>query len=342
MRRRALVLVLASAAALGSGGVAAAGNGGLLPPSPQSPNADGISDLYVFVLVFAAVVFLLVEGALVAFAIRYRRGRFPAPAPAKPAPPLLGGSVEPTPLARNEDGPQLEGSRRAQIAWAVLPAVALAAIAGFVFYELPGITDAPAADTTGETRIVVEGHQFYWLFRYPNGAVTVNEMFAPADTVVHLDVTAPENDVNHSWWVPELGGKIDAIPGRTNETWFKAPVGSYVARCAELCGIQHTVMTGQVVVVPRATYVSFLNRGVPKSALGRQQFEGVCLACHRLDEPFIGPALAGSSAFTDRASLEKLVREGVRTMPAVGSTWTREQIDALLAYTKGLSDGSQG
>ncbi len=146
--------------------------------------------------------------------------------------------------------------------------MALAAIAGFVFYELPGITDAPLAGAAGETRIVVEGHQFYWLFRYPNGAVTINEMFAPADTIVHLDVTAPANDVNHSWWVPELGGKIDAIPGRTNETWFKAPAGTYVVRCAELCGIQHAVMTGKVVVWPRSTYVRFLNRGVSESALG--------------------------------------------------------------------------
>ena len=319
VRRRALVLILASAAALALAAIAAAGNGGLLPPTPQSQNAEGISDLYIVVLVFAAVVFLLVEGALVAFAIRYRRGR----------------------RQRTEEGPQLEGSRRAQIAWTVLPAVALAAITGFVFYELPGIADAPEAGAAGETRIVVEGHQFYWLFRYPNGAVTVNEMIAPADTVVHLDVTAPENDVDHSWWVPRLGGKVDAIPGRTNETWFKAPVGSYVARCAELCGIQHAVMTGEVAVVPRSEYVRFLTRGVDQATLGRQQFVGVCLACHRLDEPFIGPALAGSSALTDRASLEKLLREGVRTMPAVGSTWTDEQIDALLAYTKGLSGGSQ-
>src|SRR4029078_7069903 len=107
---------------------------------------------------------------------------------------------------------------------------------------LPDITDAPAASES-ET-ITVEAHQFYWLFRYPKRMTTVNELVAPADTVVHLDVTAPEGDVNHSWWVPRLGGKIDGMPRRTNETWFKASPGTYAARCAELCGIQHTEMTG--------------------------------------------------------------------------------------------------
>ena len=314
VRRRALVLVLASATALALARIASAGNGGLLPPSPQSPNADGIGNVYLFVLCFAAVAFLIVEGALVAFAIRYRRGRRP----------------------RAEEGTQREGGGRAQIAWTVVPAVALAAIAGFVFAKLPGITDAPAAGAAGETSIVVEAHQFYWLFRYPNGAVTINELVAPAGTVVHLDVTAPENDVNHSWWAPQLGGKIDAIPGRTNETWFKAPEGTYAVRCAELCGIQHAVMTGEVRVVPRTDYVRFLDDGIDEAALGRQQFEGVCLACHRLDEPFIGPALAGNPALADRIRLEALVRDGVRTMPVVGSTWTEDEIDALYAYTKGL------
>ena len=77
------------------------------------------------------------------------------------------------------------------------------------------------------------------MFHYPNGAVSVGTMVAPADQVVHEAVVSADNDVNHSWWVPNLGGKVDAIPGRTNHTWFKAPAGRYVARCAELCGVQH-------------------------------------------------------------------------------------------------------
>jgi mono/diheme cytochrome c family protein len=102
-------------------------------------------------------------------------------------------------------------------------------------------------------------------------------------------------------------------------------------------------MTGTVRVVPRAQYVAFLEHRAEPASLGRPEFEGVCLTCHRLDKPLIGPALAGNSALTDRNRLASLVRDGIRTMPAVGSTWTDAQLDALFAYTKGLSaSGSQG
>ena len=86
--------------------------------------------------------------------------------------------------------------------WTVVPVVLLAVIGAFVFCELPGIADAPTAAAADETTITVEGHQFYWLFRYPNGAVSVNEMVAPADTGRARDVTVGLDDVNHSWWVP--------------------------------------------------------------------------------------------------------------------------------------------
>jgi cytochrome c oxidase subunit 2 len=312
--------VLASTAALALVAGASAGSGGLAPPAPESPNAERISDLYLGIFGLVALVFLLFAGALVVLLVRNRRGQGTEAA---------------------DDGQPASGGR-AQVVWTLVPAAVLVAVAAVVFALLPDITDAPAA-SENETRITVEAHQFYWLFIYPNKATTVNQMLAPADTVVHLDVTAPANDVNHSWWVPRLGGKIDAIPGRVNETWFKASRGTYVARCAELCGIQHARMTGSVRVVPRERYVAFLEQHTEPAALGKQEFEGVCLTCHRLDEPFIGPALAGNSALSNRDRLEALVRNGVRAMPAVGSTWTDEQIDALYEYTKGLeASGSEG
>jgi cytochrome c oxidase subunit 2 len=314
VRRRALVLVLASAAALTVTGLASAGSGGLLPASPESDAAEQISDVYLVVLVVAAVAFLAVQAALVWLLVRGRRRGRP----------------------RTEEGAQAESGGHTQLVWTLVPILVLSGLASFALYKLPEISNAPEAGAAGDTRITVEAHQFYWLFRYPNGAVSVNQLTAPADTVVHLEVTAPENDVNHSWWVPRLGPKIDAIPGRTNETWFRANEGTYVARCAELCGIQHTAMTGSVRVVSRVAYANFLGHEGDEIELGRQHFQGVCLTCHRLDEPFVGPALAGSAALADRERLETLVREGIRTMPAVGSTWSEEQFDALFAYTKGL------
>jgi cytochrome c oxidase subunit 2 len=308
---------MAIAGALALADAALAGNGGFLPPTPHSPNAHRITDAYVFVLVFTAIIFVLVEGALVVFVLRYRRGRRP----------------------RTAEGPQIHGARRLEILWTVLPVVILAAIGTFVFYKLPGIADAPKALAADETAITIEGRQFYWVFHYPNGAVSFGTMIAPADQVVNETIVSADNDVNHSWWVPNLGGKMDAIPGKTNHTWFKGPAGTYVARCAELCGIQHAAMTAHVKLVPRSEYDTFIARRKADEAgvtLGKEEFDYVCSSCHRLDHRYIGPALGGNPLLRDRKGIESILRQGVGKMPAVGSDWSDAQIDALIAYTRTL------
>jgi cytochrome c oxidase subunit II len=325
VRGRAFLLAVATAVVAGHAlvfaGFATGGNGGLLPPPAHSPNAHRITQAYIFVLVFTGAIFLLVEGALIAFVVRYRRGW----------------------RARTVDGPQIHGSSRLELIWTVVPVVILAAIGTFVFYLLPGITDAPSAKASDQTTITVEGRQFYWMFRYPNGAVSIGTMIAPADQVVHETVVSPDNDVNHSWWVPNLGGKVDAIPGKINHTWFQAPAGIYIARCAELCGIQHAKMLGHVHVVPRADYDRFLaERRRAGLDLGKEEFTGVCETCHRLNKAYVGPALGGNPLLTDRKGLETILRQGVGKMPPVGSDWSDAQIDALVAYTKTLEGKSGG
>src|SRR5204863_9374593 len=103
--------------------------------------------------------------------------------------------------------------------------VILVLIGSFIFYKLPGIKDVPNASAAGQTSVTVEGHQFYWLFRYGNGAISIDRMVAPANEVVRERITAPAFDVIHSWWVPDFGGKYDAIPGKVTETWSHAPAG---------------------------------------------------------------------------------------------------------------------
>jgi cytochrome c oxidase subunit 2 len=133
----------------------------------------------------------------------------------------------------------------------------LAGIVTVVFVKLPEIKDVPSAAAGSALHIRVEGHQYYWQFVYPDGQVSFQRMAVPVGRVVTLDVVSP--DVAHSWWVPALGGKIDAIPGRVNHTWFKAETrGSYEARCAELCGLEHAHMTGFVDVVTPDQYRRFL------------------------------------------------------------------------------------
>jgi cytochrome c oxidase subunit 2 len=322
VRRIAFATFFTSVAALVAASVALAGNGGFLPPTPHSPNAQRIVDAYWVVAAFTGAIFILVEGALVAFIVKYRRGK----------------------RARTADGLQLHGATRLEIGWTVAPVIILAIIASFVFYKLPGIADAPKARAADETVITVEGHQFYWLFRYPGGGVSINTMIAPAGEVVHENVVGLPFDVAHSWWVPQLGGKFDAIPGKTNKTWFQAPVGTYDAKCAELCGIQHALMLGQVKVVPRAQYQQFISsRANPSQAdtvaLGKEEFQGVCMSCHRLDHKFIGPALGGNPLLAQESGLTTLLRHGRNLMPAVGRNWSQRQIQALIAYTKQFAKG---
>jgi len=192
------------------------------PVAPESTNADGIRDSWLFVSIFVFGIFVLVEGLLVAFIIRYSRRNRP----------------------RFEDGAPVHGATKLELMWTAFPVVVLFLIGAFVFIELPGIKDIPQAAAGDEQlEIKVVGRQFYWQYEYPNGVIAVDQMRAPAGVPVSLEVTAPDTDVIHSWWIPALGGKIDAIPGTTNQTWFRAEAeGTYSGQCAELCGLEHANM----------------------------------------------------------------------------------------------------
>jgi cytochrome c oxidase subunit 2 len=313
VRRFALATLATSTVALTTTVAAYAGNGGFLPGEAHSPNAHRVHTAFIFVSIFTGVIFVGVEAALVIIILKYRRGKRP----------------------RTVDGPQIHGSSKLEVIWTVFPVVVLAIIGTFIFIKLPGITDAPKAAAADETTVQISGRQFYWQFTYPNGAISIDKLIAPADQVVNEEISAPTWDVIHSWWVPDFGGKYDAIPGRVNKTWFKAPAGVYAASCYELCGIQHAAMHATVQVVPRAQYDTFIaQRAQGGVALGQEEWQGVCQKCHRLDHTYIGPALAGNPLLADRKGIETLLRNGRGQMPSVGKDWTSRQLDALIAYTK--------
>ncbi|HEU0304081.1 MAG TPA: cytochrome c oxidase subunit II [Gaiellaceae bacterium] len=305
LRAAALVLLgmlVAAAPAL-------ADNGGLTPVEPASENARAIRDAYMLVLIVTGFVFVVVETTLVVFLVKYRRGK----------------------RAREGEGPQVRGHTRIEVAWTIVPVLLLAAITAFVFTQLPEIEDAPAAGPADSLRVTVEGHQYYWLYRYPGGEIAVDDLVVPVNKVVTLEVVAP--DVIHSWWIPALGGKIDAIPGRTNETWFRAErTGTFVGRCAELCGAQHAAMRASVRAVSDAEFSEFLASHAPSGeTVGQETLEGVCAKCHGLqgegtDE---APPIAGREFDTTTVALIK--GGGVR-MPAVGEDWSEEHVDAVIDY----------
>jgi cytochrome c oxidase subunit II len=288
---------------------------GLTPVEAESPNAERIADLYWFVSFWAALVLLAVAVPLTIFVIRYRsRGR-----------------------ARTIEGPQIHGSTRLEIAWTLVPVVILLFVVAFTFYKLPGITLEDEAQA-GDLRIRIEGRQFYWQYRYPNGVIAIDRLVAPQDRLVLLEITAPENDVNHSYWVPGIGGKFDAIPGRTTETGFQADeAGLFEGQCAEFCGIQHAEMLAEVEVKPADEFDSWLQEQAQaqqagSSDLGEQTFAGACAKCHGPEgQGLIGPEFTSANT-ADAEAVAEVVRHGRGRMPPIGEEWEDFHMKALTDY----------
>jgi len=227
----------------------------VLPENGPSKNANDIAELYALILAMATVVFVGVEGCLIWFMLRFKGRR---------------GSV----------AAQIHGNTRLEIGWTVGAAVILVFITVVTFIKLPGIKNPPASDIDAQgnkvaattlvastdqpappkgakLNIVVDGQQYVWRFQYPRQGdkevFAYEEMVVPVGMTVTLDITA--DDVAHSWWIPELGGKMDAIPGYTNKTWFKADEpGLFRGQCAELCGRNHANMYARVRAVPLEEY----------------------------------------------------------------------------------------
>jgi cytochrome c oxidase subunit II len=320
MTRRSLVaLPLAIFLALLWTYGAAAAPGGIGPPSPNTNAGEAINELYWVVFAVCAVVFVAVESALVLFIFRFRRRR-DTPAEA--------------------EGPQIHGNTRIEIIWTLVPAAVLVAIAVFTLTRIPAVE--ANSNPTETLRIRVEAHQFYWQYTYPNGAVSFDELRLPVGRTVALQLTT--HDVNHSWWVPPLTGKLDAIAGRTNVLRFKPTrTGTWEGQCAEFCGIQHAVMFTRVTVVDADAYEAWVSQQarLAPAELGKQEWTAVCAKCHGLaGQGDIGPAIAGNGTLTNRQGLIRLLPKGQDTeqfedyMPPVGLGWTGKQYDALLAYIK--------
>jgi cytochrome c oxidase subunit 2 len=223
-----------------------AGAGTLLPERGGSSNADRIAALYAVILALAAVVFVAVTGALIYALRRYHHRRSPVAA-------------------------QTRGHTRLEIAWTAAATLLIVFIAAFSLTKLDAIESPDEAKASAAAvaalgpgasdglRIEVVGRQYIWMFRYPNGAFSYEEMVVPVGVTVRLDIVSV--DVAHSWWIPKLGGKFDAIPGYTNHTWFRAETpGVYRGQCAELCGRNHADMQATVRVVGPDAYVSWVTR----------------------------------------------------------------------------------
>jgi cytochrome c oxidase subunit II len=263
LRRLAFAVLLALALLLVLTGTALAD--AITPESGGSSNADDIDTLYKLVLAVAVVIFVGVEAALFysLFKFRARKGAVAA---------------------------QIRGNTRLEIGWTVGAALILVVLAVFTFAKLGDIRNPPNSGPKGlqladgvlvaagpgkrlppngkSLNICVNGQQYIWRYTYANDCANAplnspfsyQEMVVPVDTTVTLDINA--QDVAHSWWIPKLGGKFDAVPGYTNHTWFKIPARwaghTFRGQCAELCGRNHANMIAQVTAVTPAEYERWL------------------------------------------------------------------------------------
>ncbi len=292
--------------------------GGLTPVAPASEGAKGIQSLYVFVGAFASAIFLVVTVPLALFAVRFRRGT----------------------RDRAVEGPQIRGHARLELAWTAAPVLIIIAITIFTFLKLSDIRD-PARAAGGEADLVVEvqSRQFYWRFTYPNGAVSFDTIRLPVDSNVRLEITSPDWDVIHSFWVPELGGKIDAIPGVINRLWIRPTrTGSFAGKCAELCGIQHGAMLFTAEVLPQGEFDGWLRQAARRTDLGQEIFDAVCSKCH-FAAPEYAPNIAGNPLLADADALREIVVNGRGRMPPVGRGWTDDELNALVEFAGGLGGG---
>lgn len=270
-RRLRLLGLAGSAALVGALSAAPIASAGIFSPQAESPNAEDVKFLYDMILVIAAIVFVVVEGLLfwALWKFRARRGAVAA---------------------------QIHGNTRLEIGWTVGAALILVVITIVTFVKMPSIinpapsdidingnpvastvqvasTDQPDPPADSATlNIKVDGQQYVWRYQYPGpkDVFAYEEMVVPVGMTVTLDISS--DDVVHSFWIPALGGKMDAVPGYINKLWFKTTKpDTYVGQCAELCGRNHANMYARVRSVPFDEYQAWYDRQAAAIEESRQE-----------------------------------------------------------------------
>lgn len=227
---------------------------------PQGPGAARIAELWWILLAAGGAIFVLVM-ILLAAALLRRSDRDTLHAPPGGTRMILLGGV-------------------------AMPVVVLSGVLALTVNTLLALS-APAESDDNVVEVI--GHQFWWEVRYPDhNVLTANEIHIPAGTPVRVRLAA--QDVIHSFWVPELHGKLDMIPGQTNTFWLQADrPGVFKGLCAEFCGVQHAKMTFLVIAQPQAEFAAWLAQqqrtaAVPDEPIAQRGLEvflsAGCVECH--------------------------------------------------------------
>jgi cytochrome c oxidase subunit II len=296
--------------------------------------AGNVDALYIFLLIVSGLMTLLIFTTLIYFAARYRY----------------------RPGVKAE---QIEGSNKLEITWTVIPFFVFLAIFAWsatIYFK----SRTPPRDST---EVYVVAKQWMWKIEHAEGQREINELHVPVGRDVRLIMTS--QDVIHSFFVPAFRMKQDVVPGRYTIAWFRATKpGTYHLFCSQYCGTQHSAMIGDVVVMDPAQYEAWMSGGStgPLSVTGEKIFAELgCSTCHRMDTQGRGPNLQGvfghpvmlDDGRTVTAD-ENYIREcildpGARRvrgfqpiMPTFQGLVSEEQVNALVAYVKSLSNGGPG
>ncbi|MCP4850806.1 MAG: cytochrome c oxidase subunit II [Actinomycetia bacterium] len=259
----------------------------LAPQGPISRSIDSLSDP---IFLIAGVVFVIIFGATAIIWWKFRDDH-----------------------NTDEFPEQVHGHFRAEIGWTIGPAVLMAVIAVFTLLSHFDLNDEDRTDivisvdgerTSWDPQVVVVGQQWWWEFRYyfdglddldlsdarhlpPADIVAANQLVIPTGSEIGLKITS--RDVIHSYWIPALNGKRDAVPGRVSPWKIEAETpGVYFGQCTEFCGLSHSRMQMQTVAMDPADFQLWVDQQMQPAieptggaALrGRTVFEGQCARCH--------------------------------------------------------------
>lgn len=305
-----------------------------LPPR-ASTTAGETDALFYFILYLSIFFFLLVVGVALVFAIKYRRR-------------TDGQRTSP-----------VEGNRRLEILWSVIPAILFVVIFawGFKGYLNQSVPPGDALE------VRVTGQKWFWSYDYPEQGISTNELVVPVGTPVKL--TMSSQDVIHSFYVPAFRIKRDVLPNRYTVVWFEAmSEGEYDVLCAEYCGTSHSQMLSKVRVLSEKEYSDWVESGGGLSGEGMSSVEfgerlvkvKGCTTCHSLDgSKNTGPSFlnkyGSEELLTDGSTVkvdDNYIRESIvepatkvvqgyePVMPTYAGKLTDKQINAIIDYLKTL------
>lgn len=303
-------------------------------PQRRSTVAADVDALFHFIHITGFILLAGITIAIIYFCIRYRR------------------------KSDDEVTPIITHNANLEITWSVIPLILILIVFSWGFRGYLTLFTPPSDSYD----INVTATSWSWAFSYPNGGVSINELYVPSNRPVRLRMIS--EDVIHSFAVPDYRVKMDVVPNRYTTLWFETrEPGTSVIYCTEYCGAGHSAMLAEVIALDEEDWEEWLETGLevdldmPLAELGEQTFnQAGCAACHTVDgRPLQGPTLLGlygserqivdgTTAIADedyiRESLldpQARVTEGYPPiMPSYAGTLNERQIEGLIEYIKEL------